>query len=169
MTPAQATQRVTREQEAMLAATEQIVARICGALWPLPQDQEPFAMAALEYALARLEARAPEAGPAAIALKRLALEHLTLEPGETPPETPPGGEAPDILYQCRDEVRRICAAYWGMGCDGYYTPDAQGCAKPNLAGMTRTQKAEYEAYRALGTVEQLAGLAQEGKSHETPG
>lgn len=169
MTPAQATQRVTREQEAMLAATEQFATRICGALWPLPQDQEPFAMAALGYALEKLQARATEAAPAAIALKKLALDHLTLEPGETPPETLPGGEVPEILYQCRDEVRRICAAYRGMGCDGYYTPDAGGCAKPNLADMTRTQKAEYAAYKALGTVEQLAGLAQEGKSHETPG
>ena len=83
---------------------------------------------------------APRGSPGGQGAKKLALAHLTLEPGETPPETPPGGEVPDILYQCRDEVRRICAAYRGMGCDGYYTPDAQGCAKPNLAGMTRTQK-----------------------------
>ena len=59
MTPVQAAQRVTREQEAMLAATEQLATRICGALWPLPQDQEPFAMAALGYALEKLQARAP--------------------------------------------------------------------------------------------------------------
>ena len=109
------------------------------------------------YALARLSARAPEAIPAADALRELALAHLTMEPGDAC-QTSPGGAPPEILYRCRDGVRHICGMYRVMECDGYYTPEAKDCAKPNLAALTRTQKAEYAAYRALGSVEQLAKL-----------
>lgn len=158
MTPDRAAQTVTEAAAELLALVEQIVGVVCGALAPLPPDREPFAMAALGYALARLSARAPEAIPAADALRELALAYLTMEPGDAC-QTGPGGAPPEILYRCRDGARHICAMYRAMECDGYYTPEAKDCAKPNLADLTRTQKAEYAAYRALGSVEQLAGLA----------
>lgn len=163
MTPAKSAQRVNGEAEKLLKSTERLAGKICDALYPMEPGREPFILAALGYVLKKLQAETPEAAPAAQALETLALENLTVEPGRGCKETDPGGAVPEVLYRCRDGVRRICGAYRAAECDGFYTPDAEGCTTPNLGDWAGTQKAEYAAYKALGTVEQLAALIQEAK------
>ena len=64
------------------------------------------------------------------------------------------------MYKCVRGVMKDCPDYKKGNCDGTYNGTECDCAKENHSHMLPTERADLQAYRSLGTVEEFRALKE---------